>query len=99
MRPGQRHRDVEVGIVVGMNREGRQGVQALVDLVGGKPVAPLGDQQGVAHFQMPVSRNQRLGLFELCQRRLGPRFRLVVEEPGDGDRRVEDEPGYQRWPS
>ena len=82
-----------------MDREWRQRMQTPVDLVGGKPVTPLGDQQSVAHLQMPVPRDQRLGVFQMRQRRLGPRFGFVVEQPGGGYRGIDDERGYQRWPS
>lgn len=99
MRPGQRNGDVEAGLVVRVDGEGCEGLKTLVDVVGRKAASPLGDEQGVADFQVPMPRDLRLGLFQLRQRRLGPRFRLVVEEPGGGYRRVEDEPGYQRWPS
>ena len=71
-------------------------MQAPVDLVGTEAVPSLCDEQGVAHLQMPVSRDKCLSVFQLRQRRLGPRIGLVVEEPGRGDRRIEDERGYQR---
>ena len=99
MRPGQCERDIEAGFVVRMDGEGCESAQALIDVVGRETASPLGDEQGVADFQVPVSRDQRLGFFQTRQGRLGPRFRLVVEKPSRGYRRIEDELGYQRWPS
>ena len=99
IRPGQCERDVEAGLVVRLDGEGLKRTQALVDIVGREAASPLGDEQGVSDFQVPVSRDQRLDFFQTRQGRLGPCFRLVVEEPCGGYRRIEDEPGYQRWPS
>lgn len=99
MRPGQREGDVQAGLVVRVDGEGCKGVQTLVHLVGSKAASPLGDEQCVADFQVPMPRDLRLGFFQLRQRRLGARIRLVVEEPGGGYRRIEDEAVYQRWPS
>lgn len=72
MRPGQRESDIEAGLVVGMDGQRCQGLQTLIDLVGGESVTTLRDQQSVADFQVPMSRDQRLGFFQTRQRRLGP---------------------------
>ena len=87
----QLERRVEIGLRICSDGELRQAAQARERPVSRDAPAAFGEEQGVAHFQVPHLGDERFRFSKSGEGGIRPRVLFVVEKPRYGDGRIEND--------